>query len=727
MPTGTVASSRSLTRLALAPTLLALAGIPLMAEDKPAPAPAPKPAPAAEATPSDKLTVESDREGDFKSDTVHATKLGLDLQDTPQSITVINQDLLRATGAFSMRDALRSAPGVTVLAGEQGTTGDRLFIRGFSVDKDIFVDGLRDNGQYYRDTFNLQQVEVLKGPSGMLFGRGTTGGAINNITKQPTKVATGDASYTLGSYEFMRVQAGGGGEVVEDLVGVRADAFVSQGNSFRDTLTIDRWGFAPTVTIKPLHNFDITLQYMHQLDESSIDFGLPMLNGKPIDMPVDTYYGFEADNFQHMEVDQYSATLSYRFNEHFVLRNATRYSDYWRTHRTERINSFPTPTTGRRSQTLHGFDQDSIINQTELSFTGKALERDLKLVAGFEYSFDKVFNRTKNSTASNAIWDIDLFNPQSATSVGAGRADDFSGTLNSHNRTTVETLSAYVIGSWEFVDTLTAVLGARFDTYDAKMYNHLTDAEFRNDGDMINPSVGLVWEPLKELSIYASYGTSYNPSAEAYSLSAETESLDPEETRSFEIGAKADLLEEALSVSIALFRVEKDNARTPDPTLSGATLLDGELRNDGIEIGAMGRLTKWWTIFGGVVFQDPEILNGGATTGTPPSAYTSYDGNQIQNTPKYTGNLWTSFDLGWGFNLGAGAYFAGKRYANDANTAEVPDYVRFDAALGYTNRNWYAQLNVFNLTDEEYYEAAHSLFVIPGAPLSGQVTVGLTF
>ncbi|HEX3135352.1 MAG TPA: TonB-dependent receptor plug domain-containing protein [Planctomycetota bacterium] len=261
MPSGITALAHSRHRLAFAPTLLALAGVPLLAEDHPAPAPKPTPAPtevtpapaptgvtsaptpaevtATPASAGDKLTVEGQQERDLKSDTVHATRLDLDLQHTPQSVTVINQDLLKATGAFSLRDALRSAPGVTMAAGEGGRTGDSLVIRGFSANSDTYVDGLKDNGQYFRDTFNVQQVEVLKGASGLYFGRGVTGGAVNTVTKKPGTQWTGDVGVTAGTDEFYRVQGGAGGPIT-DWLGGRLDAYYTDSDSFRDEQHLER-------------------------------------------------------------------------------------------------------------------------------------------------------------------------------------------------------------------------------------------------------------------------------------------------------------------------------------------------------------------------------------------------------------------------------------------------------------------------------------------------------
>jgi catecholate siderophore receptor len=738
MPSGITALAHSRNRLAFAPTLLALAGVPLLAEDQPAPVPKPAPAlievapaptptevipaPAPTVTPApaaEKLTVEGQQERDLKSDTVHATRLDLDLQHTPQSVTVINQDLLKTTGAFSLRDALRSAPGVTMAAGEGGRTGDSLVIRGFSANSDTYVDNLKDNGQYFRDTFNVQQVEVLKGASGLYFGRGVTGGAVNTVTKKPTKTWTGDGSVTVGTDEMYRVQAGVGGPVTEQ-IGGRLDAYFTDSQSFRDDQELQRWGIAPTVVIQLLPTTSITLQYMHQYEDSTMDYGVPVVNGRPADVPIDTYYGFADDSFQEYTVDMYTATIDHRFSENITLRNSTRYAEYERYYRAEPIGAVnPATNTFVITQGLRLNEQENLQNQTELAWNGTINERKLSVVMGLDLSKEEYAYRGTNGTASAPI---SVFDPQQPDH-NPGSPSAILNPPTQRNHTDAETIGGYAMVAYEFIPSWTGVLGARFDRFTADYTSGPTVAapvpvNLDNTSNMFNPRAGLVWDPIAEVSVYASYSTSSNPSAETYSLTALTDNLDPEENVNYEVGAKTQLFDQKLLLTAAVFRLEKTNARIPDPANTTVTILDGVTRTDGFELGAAGSIGKDWNLFAGYAYMQGEIEE---------TSVAAQQGNASPNTPEHSGSIWLTYNIGWGFDVGAGMYAKSSSYTNAINTTTLPGYARFDVGAGWTGKTIYTRLNVFNVSDTVYYDAGSTNFIYPGAPLSGQITVGATF
>lgn len=726
MPNGII-SSQTVNRLALAPTLLVLAGVSLMAEDQPAPAPKPAPvapteSPAPAPTPvvstppvTDTLTVQGEQERTPKVDNIESTRLDLDLQHTPQSVTVINQDMLRTTGAFSLRDALRTAPGVTMAAGEGGRTGDSLTIRGFAANSDSYVDNLKDNGQYFRDTFNIQQVEVLKGPSGLYFGRGVTGGAVNSVTKKPTSEWMGDASVTVGTDSFQRIQGGVGGPVTER-IGARLDAYYTDSDSFRDDVHLRRWGVAPTAAIKLLESTSLTLQYVHQYEDSSMDYGVPVVNGRPADVPINWYYGFKDDSFQEYTVDLYTATIDHRFNEQFTVRNATRYGDYNRYYMAEPIGAYNIGTGQVQvSQALRNNDQSNLINNTELAFNDTINERKLSVVTGVEFAWEEYAFQSKNDNPDAAP--IDVFDPQQPDH-NPGAPTNLGGVLNTDTETKANNQAAYLMVAYEFVPRLTAVLGVRFDRYEAEVENLLTNTTVDQTDTMVNPRAGLVWDVVDEVSLYASYSTSSNPSAETYSISAANAGLDPEENVNYEVGAKAELFERALLVTGAVFRLEKTNARTPDPNNTAVNVLDGLQRTDGIELGAAGRIAKDWTLFGGYAYMDGEIVESNTA---------GQEGNTSPNTPAHSGSLWLSYNLGRGFDIGAGMYAKSYSYTNAANTTRLPGYARFDAGAGWSDGRLYARLNVFNVLDTVHYDAGSTNYIYPGVPLSGQITVGATF
>ncbi|HEX3133044.1 MAG TPA: TonB-dependent receptor, partial [Planctomycetota bacterium] len=274
----------------------------------------------------------------------------------------------------------------------------------------------------------------------------------------------------------------------------------------------------------------------------------------------------------------------------------------------------------------------------------------------------------------------------------------------------------------------TAVLGARFDHFHADYSSGPTAAaptklEFSSTDDMFNPRAGLIWDPIHEVSVYASYSTSSNPSAETFTLSAATENLDPEENVNYELGAKAQLFDEKLLVTAAVFRLEKTNARVPDPgNPTTVTVLDGVTRTDGFEVGVAGSIAKDWNIFAGYAYMDGEIVdttNAGNTAGT--------EGNDSPNCPEHSGSVWLTYNIGWGFDIGGGLYGKSYSYTNATNLTRLPGYVRFDAGAGWTGKHLYARLNIFNLGDTVYYDAGSNSYAYPGIPLSGQLTVGATF
>jgi catecholate siderophore receptor len=721
--------------LALVPCLLAMIGAPLAAEESTTPAPKPKPevTVAPSATSPDQqgslvVTGESD-EQDFKTDSSRtATKMDLPLQQTPQSVAVIPEDLIDARGSFSLRETLRSASGVTLGAGEGGRTGDSITIRGFSANSDFYVDGMKDNGQYFRDTFEVEQVEVLKGPSSVLFGRGSTGGAINTVTKKPTDAWTGEAALTAGTYDLLRASAGVGGPLSGDDLMMRFDAYAHDAESFRDEQELRRWGVAPGVASRLGESTELRLQVMHQDEKSTMDYGVPIWNGRPADVPIDTYYGFKDDSFQEYDDTRYTATIEHRFDEAWSVRNMTRWADYERFYRTEVIGAAdPLTAEVPINQALRLNEQRNVLNQTDVTWRTKADERAISVTGGVEFGREYYDFKSKDSLGEP---NVSIFDPQQPSTVGPGRANDFSGILNSDNHTDADTFAAYAIAAVDITKQWKAILGLRWDRYKAEFDNDVLDESFERTDRMGSPRAALVYTPVEQLSVYASYSTSFNPSAEAYSLSLATESLEPEENVNYEIGGKLSLLEDHLAIACALFRLEKTNARTTDPTNVLLQVLDGKTRTDGVEMDITGKITDRWNIFAGAALLDAEVVESNNVTvvnGVPIET----EGKDPINAPELAGSVWTTYDVGRGFTAGLGAFYQSSWYTNAANTTELPSYWRVDASLAYARKiaghDWFAQLNVFNVLDEEYYEAGSANSAYPGAPITGQLTVGAKF
>ncbi len=727
------------------PSLMALlSGMSAVSAAEAAPAPAPKPAPAPSATApaatapvtqGEPVTVVGDRDRDgYKVDQAPSVlRTPQPLKDTPQSVQVIPKELLRAKGSTSLQDAMRSVPGAALGSGEGSSTGDRLYLRGFLVNNDIYVDGMRDSSLYLRDTFNTQQVEVLKGPSSAMFGRGATGGAVNLVTNKPSDTWTGDAALTYGTYANKRTEIGVGGPVLDDgLLNLRLDDMMQSSDSFRDDVHLNRWGVAPSVSSR-FGGFDVLLQYFHQKEDSTYDSGMATYQGRPTDVPVSSFYGFKDDDFQQYDISKYTATIGYRFNEGWTARNQTRYSD---DARDLRATTLSTPLTAaqqlnmNRSQTLRHNRLKSLDNITEGQYLGKIAGRPFSALAGMELIRETSDNLGKNSGSVPAI---SVFHPETSPStVGAGRANDFTGALAANTFAVARTAGVYGFVTYELIDHLTAVVGVRFDNFKTEVDDrNPSNVDAERTDHYVTTHDGLVYAFTPQVSVYASFGTAVNPSAESLALNGATAELEPERTRSFELGIKGETPDDELGGSFAVFRTDKYNQRTgtaPNQTV------DGQTRVDGAEVAVNGKPAERVSIYGGVALLKGVVLesdNVGTSNVDPTLTGIPVEGSEPIGTPRLSGSLWVNVDLSHGFSAGTGFYAVSRRYGDAINTTVIPGYTRFDAAAAYRRHigsvDGYLQLNVFNLSNITYYDGDRNRFVTPGAPISGQLTAGVEF
>ncbi|GMV69470.1 MAG: ferrichrome-iron receptor [Pseudomonadota bacterium] len=638
-----------------------------------------------------------------------ATRTDTPLRDIPQSVTVVPEALMEAQAAFNLRDALRNVPGLTLAAGEGGRTGDSITLRGFAANSDTYLDGVKDNGQYFRDTFFLEGVDVLKGPSSMLFGRGSTGGVINLLSKQPHPGQSAEADLSLGSYDLRRATVDGNFGT-EELAG-RVSALYHDSDSFRDENFLERKAIAPTGRVKLGSDSSLTLSGLYQREDSVFDYGVPMFRGRPADVDRDTFYGFSDDRFQEFDVAVTTATLDMGLSDHLRLRNTTRYGDYQRDYRTHLfgdVTDLGRDSTVARSQALRASGQQNLINQTDLILKGNWLGYEHTVLFGAELAREDYDFRSRNSTDVAAI---SIFDPVSASSVGAGRANDLDGTLATDRDTEATTRALYVQEQLALDAQWKLVGGARFDRFEADFDDRLTDDAFSETTDFWSPRAGVVWQPTELASWYASVGRSFNPSAETFTLSAATQDLSPEESTNYEVGTRHELLDGRMGLAAALFRLDKDKARTPDPNDPSLTVLAGQQVTNGLEVELNGKLTETVSAFASVAWLDAEIAESNALQDGMP-----IEGNRPPNVARQQGVVWADWAFAPQWTLGGGVYFVSSRYTDNGNTAELPGYERLDLMLGYEQAQWALQLNVQNLTDEEYYESGQLRSALPGSP-----------
>ncbi len=664
----------------------------------------------------------------FKAETsTTGSKTEMALRDIPQSISVVKEELIESQNAFNLRDALRNVSGLTIAAGEGGRTGDSITLRGFAAHSDQYLDGVKDNGQYNRDTFFIERAEVLKGASSILFGRGATGGVINQVFKKPTGKTGINGSFTYGLYDFKRTAIDAESKYKD--LSARLNVMYQDTESFRDYNDSNRWGIAPSFKWDISADTDLTLNLLHQEEEGVFDYGVPMWRGRPADVPINTFYGFTDNRLMDTDVNVATMALTHRFNQDFSVKNTVRYGDYERkylTHLYSRAAAYTGANAGTiaRSQALRLNTQENVYNQTDFVFKKPLFGFNNTLMFGSEFGWEEYDFKSKNSTGVSRI---SIFNPVVSAS-STGLASDFSGTLATDRLTHAQTYAGYVLDQFEINEQWKLLGGTRYDVFEAQQDDLISTADFESSVDQWIPRGGIVWQPSKAQSYYFSYGKSFNPSAEGLSLSANNANLPPEQNQNYEIGAKWELFDSRLSATAALFRLEKTNARTTSPLDPNLQILAGEQRTDGFELGLSGEIMPNWDASVTYAYLDAEISKSSTTAVGSVSGITkSYEGMTAVNVPENSGVVWTTYHLTDNWEVGGGVYYASHRYADNVNEAILPGYARLDAVVAYHQKHYDVQLNVFNLTDTVYYESGQQNSALPGMPVSGQLTVNLKY
>ena len=651
------------------------------------------------------ISVEADSPG-YKPGPVQSPKYSGPLRDIPQSITVVPKEVIQERGATSVTEILRTQPGISLGAGEGGTPlGDRAFIRGFDARTDMFVDGARDFGGFFRDPFNVEQVEIAKGPGSVYSGRGSTGGTINLVSKKPFQRNSYNGSVTFGTDLTKRATVDVNQSLAPygiDGAAIRLNGMVHDADvAGRDEADVMRWGIAPSITFGLDGPTQLTLSYYHLSQDNLPDYGHPFDpdTGAPVDVDRDNFYGLPARDLDKVENDLVTAEITHRVNQSWSLNNQARFG------RTSKdfIVTKPEYTAGAATVTRDDRSRDSIdtilINQTNVTGKFDTGWAGHNLTAGIELVRETSANRGRSIDDAT---DADLFNPNPD--------DPYNGAITSaatRAESTTLTGAIYAFDTVNLGKYFDLVGGARWDNFNTNYENAAGD-EFDRFDSAVTWRVGGVYKPLPYGSIYFAYGTSINPSSEGLTLSASNDALEPEESETYELGTKWDLFDERLSVNAAVFRTNKTNARTTAPG-DTVTVLAGEQRVDGVEIGVAGNVTDQWRLYGGYTFLNSEIES---------SRNEAEVGNRFANIAPHSFSLWSVYQFTPQIDGGFGAQYVARRYANNANTRWLPSYWRFDATVGYKfNEHVDFRINALNLTDETYYDSTHNgqhALVAPG-------------
>ncbi|MFZ6674270.1 TonB-dependent receptor [Undibacterium sp. Xuan67W] len=655
--------------------------------------------------------------------TAVAGKVATDLRDIAQTVNVVNRAVLNAQAATTMTEALRNVPGITISAGEGGQIGDNINLRGYSARTDVYLDGFRDRGQYTRDTFNLEAVEVLKGPSSMLFGRGSTGGVINQASRKPNLKASGEVSGTVGTDSYYRSTVDINRPLSETSA-FRIDAFAQDSKSTRDVIENKRFGVAPSVRFGIGTPTEILIAAFIQRNKDIPDYGFPVVNGKPVDAPANRFYGFTDDKYDQ-DADIVSASIKHKFDKDTTLQNRTQYGKYKTTASPTPLSIIGTPAAGAAlSQITANYstrdrvvDDSSLDNQTDLIAKMQ--------LAGIQHTFTTGLSLAKDKYANTAYAWTGLGSLNLASTTYAAKPATAVRTLSTQTNSDADTVAVYLNDQIDLNKEWKIVGGVRWDRYSASQsaYNYSTKVrtDLSHTDKMLSTRAGVIWQPSESQSYYVSYGTSFNPSTETLVLSASNVNLDPEKNKSIEAGAKLDLLDGNLSLNGAIFKVKKTNARTTDPLTSVVTL-SGDTQVQGFEVGVVGRITSDWQVMAGYTLLDGKInalkeLSNGI----------SAVGKTLPNTPRDNVTVWTTYSPMQNWEIGGGILYASKRYLNNFETAYVDAYKRYDATIAYKQKDYDIRLNLQNLTDEKYFEAASGGRATPVKGRSALVTVAYRF
>ncbi|MCC7010242.1 MAG: TonB-dependent siderophore receptor [Acidobacteria bacterium] len=670
---------------------------------------------------------------------VSSPKFTAPIVQTPQTITVVSRNVIESQGATNLRDVLRNVPGITMQAGEGGggLPGDTLTMRGFSASGDIYVDGVRDVAPYSRDAFNLEQVEVIKGPSSSFGGRGSTGGAINLATKTPQLRSLRRATAGLGGADFRR----GTLDMNEPFTALGSPAaarvnvmWQDAGVPGRQVVENESWAVAPSVAFGMDGATRVTLSSQHLRQRNVPDYGLPWgtytdpatgqvyptgaFNATPA-VDQSNFYGLANYDFEHIDNDMATVRVEHDVRPGLTLRNLSRYGQ------TERDHAITAPRPPNRQLQRRFMENDALANQTSVSWNGRTAGLAHAIAGGLEVAREET--ATKNSAQTTNQPQVTLQSPDPRQSP-FGPMPDITG---NPSETRTSTVGVYLFDTVDLGARWQATGGLRWDRSDVdyRLTTLATGAvtALERVDRMLSGRAGIVFRPTTGSSIYAGYGTSFNPSSDAGTVgaalgatdtSANSVNLKPEKSRNVEVGTKWSAYGDRLLVTGAVFDTEKTNARTRNLS-SDPFVLAGRQRVRGVELGVSGQILPGWTALAGFSQLDSKIVD---------SANDVEDGRDLALTPSRTASLWTTWEVRRGLSVGGGAQYMDAVFRNTTTDLKVPSYWLVNAMASYgVNRYLTLRVNGTNLGDERYVDRVGGGHYIPGPRRTVQVTADFGF
>lgn len=673
-------------------------------------------------------------DGYAPANTTTGLKIDAPLRDVPQTVNVIPQELIRDQGARSLQDVMKNIPGVGLATGDGQR--DAFVIRGFTALYDIFLDGVRDDAQYYRDLYNIDRIEVIKGPAAVLYGRGSSGGLINRITKKPTFTPSGEIGVTMGSHYLRRTDFNIN-QPVSDTVAIRLDGALEDSGGYRDQGYLKNRDLSPSLLWKD-GNQSLLLQFDYQHQDRSIDFGVPGYRGAPASVSPSLYYGARnaaANDYTVSDMRASTAQYKLRIDQDTALTNTLRYYQYTLDRNHTRIMSVndllatPTVTLGRGNirRNEHGW-----FNQTELTHDLHFGDVTHKVLVGLEVGEQNKYQLINNSTAAPYVYTTSLFAPV---------LKDLPFTVQTAPQTrgvaTQDTAAVYAQSLSSWTASIKTLVGLRFDRFGQKYDDQLpSNRDLQRTDNAVSPRFGVVWQPNNWQSYYASFSKSFQPSSESAPLAANNAQLAPEKTRNLEIGSKTELFDGRASFTAAVYQLTRTDIKVTDPVNTSNLIPVGEQQSKGVELSFTGEVTPGWQIIAGYSYMNAKVTKAVGTVNSPlasAAAQTPLQGKTLAQAPRHTASLWTLKSLDqWlpGIQVGGGLTYRGANYASIDNAVRIPGFVTTDLAAYYhpAQKGWNLALNLKNLFNKRYYISSNNdIGILPGAPRSVELSARYAF
>lgn len=685
-----------------------------------------------------------------------ATKTDTPLVNVPQAVSVVSVRNIEDRAVNSIGDAIAYVPGVQTAQGENNR--ETIVLRGNSTTGDFFVDGIRDDVQTYRDLYNIERLEVFKGPNAMIFGRGGIGGVVNRVTKQADWMSGRQVRVEGGSFDHLRL-SGDVNQVVSDTAAVRLTGIYQNSGGFRANTHFRRWGLNPTASVKLSDQTTFMLGYEHFWDDRVAERGVPSqarINGVtatqvigPLRTGRSTVYGDPTNSPTWTNTDAATAAVEHKFSDKVSIRSRLRYADYDKFYQ----NIFPGAVNAAASTNPAGLPagvyapgtivqisaynnatrRKNLFSQTDLNVAADTGALHHTILAGAEFGRQTTDNLRAEGffpTAAAPTGVQNIFATLAAPNIRTPNVQWRQIASSGNNYSVAKVAAGYVQDQIEFTPQIQAIVGLRYDHFNVKLTDRRSAAfragapdQYDVTNNLWSPRAGLIYKPVENASIYAAYSRTYQPRAgdQLTSLSLTTAAFDPEKFDSYEVGAKWDVRPD-LALGVAVYELRRTNVIVPiDPNNAAlGNELGGAQRTKGVEVSVAGRVTYNLSVQGAYAYQDGKFTR--AISATVPA------GAQLANLPRHSASLWARYDVG-AFGVGMGVISQGKRYASTDNLVALKGFTRVDAAVFYTiNPKLEAQLNVENLFDTKYFANANSnTNLSPGSPTAFKAALTARF